>query len=199
MSGATATRLATALALTVALADRSAAAIVGGMVTIDGKPAGNAVIALRSGRPLPPASQPPRAVMDQKHLAFQPAVLPVVRGTVVEFTNNDDVEHNVFSPSEIAGRFDLGTYRNGQSRDVRLDTTGEVRVLCNIHMEMEANILVLDEPWAAVTRADGSFEIPAVPAGDYELTVWSDGWLPTKQALTVPETGSIRVDVAATR
>jgi hypothetical protein len=123
----------------------------------------------------------------------------VTRGTVVEFTNNDDVEHNVFSPSEIAGEFDLGTYAHGQSREVRLDQVGEVRVLCNVHMEMEAHILVLEEPYSAVAGEDGGFEIRNVPAGEYELSVWSEEWLPTRRKVALPEDGEVRLDVAADR
>jgi plastocyanin len=176
------------------------AATLTGSLTIDGTRSADAVVALRSGRPASEAAaRAPRAIMDQKHLSFRPKVLPVARGTVVEFKNSDDVEHNVFSPSTTAGAFDLGTYGSGQSREVAFERAGEVRVLCNIHMEMEAHILVLDEPWAAVTSADGGFEIRDLPPGEYAISVWSEAWLRTEQSVTVPETGDVRVDVAVRR
>jgi plastocyanin len=184
----------------VVVAGRGDAATLTGSLAIDGVRKADAVVALRSGRAAPEAgAQAPRAIMDQKHLSFRPKVLPVARGTVVEFKNSDDVEHNVFSPSTTAGAFDLGTYGSGQSREVVFERAGEVRVLCNIHMEMEAHILVLDEPWAAVTRADGSFEIRDLPPGEYAISVWSEAWLPTEQSVTVPETGEVRADVAVRR
>jgi plastocyanin len=175
----------------------SEAATLSGRVTLDAKPLGDAVVALRGGA-TPPSAPPPRVVMDQKHLSFHPSVLPVVRGTIVEFTNNDDVEHNVFSPSEVAGPFDLGTYSHGQSREVRFDRTGEVHVLCNIHMEMEAHILVLDEPYFAITRMDGEYEIRDLAPGEYELSLWSDGWVPIKQKVTI-SADDVRLEISAPR
>lgn len=192
------------LALTVllvgagSLARSSEAATLTGRVTLNVKPLANAVVVLRGGAAPPPGDAPPRVVMDQKHLSFRPSVLPVVRGTIVEFTNNDDVEHNVFSPSEVAGPFDLGTYSHGQSREVKFDRAGEVHVLCNIHMEMEAHILVLDEPYFAITRVDGEYEIRDLAPGEYELSLWSDGWVPIKQKVTIAA-DDVRLEVAAPR
>jgi plastocyanin len=174
------------------------AASVAGTVTLGDEPGCNAVVYLESGRKTAAAPMG-RVVMDQKNLAFVPSVLPVVRGTVIEFTNSDDVQHNVFTPSRVAGKFDLGTYSRGESRKVTLNESGEVVVLCNIHMEMEARILVLDEPTFAATRADGSFEVPAVPPGTYRLRLWRRGWLPHTEIVMVPETGRLSVDVHAER
>lgn len=170
------------------------AASVAGKVTVGDDPGCNAVVYLESGKKI---AAPPmgRVVINQKNLAFTPAVLAVVRGTVIEFTNSDDVQHNVFTPSRVGGKFDLGTYSRGESRKVTLNESGEVVVLCNIHMEMEARILVLDEPTFAATQADGTFEVPAVPPGTYRLRVWRRGWLPHTEIVMVPETGRLAVDV----
>jgi hypothetical protein len=135
--------------------------------------------------------------MDQKNLAFSPAVLPVVRGTVVEFTNSDDVQHNVFSPSAVAGKFNLGTYGPGATRMVTVDQPGDVLVLCNIHMEMEAHILVLDGPYFATVADDGRYRIPDAPAGPYTVKLWQGRWLPFGRTVEVPATGSVTVDIAA--
>ena len=89
----------------------------------------------------------------------------ITAGTTVEFTNSDDIQHNVFSPSAAAGKFDLGAYGPGAKRSVTLNEPGEVVVLCNIHMEMEARIVVVRDPYFALTAADGTYRIPAVPPG----------------------------------
>jgi hypothetical protein len=126
-----------------------------------------------------------------------PHVLPVLRGTVIDFTNSDDVQHNVFSPSATAGKFNLGTYGPGAARTVTLDELGEVVVLCNIHMEMEAHILVLDTPYFAAVGRDGRYRIAAVPPGSYVVKVWEQRWLPTLQTVEVPATGDLTVNVVA--
>ncbi len=176
------------------------AATVDGTANVDGRPAPNAVVYLERAAGAPPATPPPtppRIVMDQKNLSFRPEVMAVARGTVIEFTNSDDVQHNVFSPSAIAGKFNLGTYGPGAIRTVTLNEVGDVRVLCNIHMEMEAHILVLDAPYFATVAQDGTYHIADVPAGTYTLKIWQDQWLPFTQSVDLPDNGRLTVNINA--
>jgi plastocyanin len=175
----------------------ASAATVEGTVTVGGRLASDAVVHLESSNAPPPAAPPARVVMDQKNLAFVPGVLPVVRGTAIEFTNSDDVQHNVFSPSDIAGKFNLGTYGPGAIRTVILDQPGDVLVLCNIHMEMEAHILVLDTPYFSTVAADGSYRVRDVPAGTYAVKVWHTRWLPYARTIEVAGPGNLTVNIAA--
>jgi plastocyanin len=172
-------------------------ATVEGLATIDGKPAAHSVVYLEGATPPRPTVPADRVIVDQKNLAFEPRVLPVVRGTVIEFTNSDDVQHNVFSPSVVAGKFNLGTYGPGAARTVTLDQPGDVLVLCNIHMEMEAHVLVLEGPHFATVAEDGSYRIPDVPAGSYAVRIWSDGWLTHSQTVDLPASGTLRIDITA--
>ena len=71
--------------------------------------------------------------------------MTVVTGTTVVFRNSDDVWHNVFSTSP-AKRFNLGTYAKGVDKRLVLDKPGVVELLCNVHPEMSAFILVADTP-----------------------------------------------------
>jgi hypothetical protein len=103
----------------------------------------------------------------------------------------------VFTPSPIAAKFNLGTYDPGAVRSVTFTQPGEVLVLCNIHMEMEAHILVLDGPYFSAVAQDGGYHIGNVPAGTYALKIWREHWLPFTQTVDVPATGNLTVDVAA--
>lgn len=115
-------------------------------------------------------------VIDQKQMQFHPHVLPILRGTTVDFLNSDKVAHNVFSPDEAAGKFNLGTWPQGETRSYTFDqpceTTCEAVLLCNVHPEMEAYVVVLQNPYFAVADEKGSFEILGIPAGEYILKVW---------------------------
>ena len=174
---------------------RVPAATVEGVASLQGRAAVRAVVSLEGAAVA--AAPAPHVIMDQKNLAFVPDVLPVARGTVIEFTNSDDVQHNVFSPSARAGKFNLGTYGPGATRTVTLDQPGEVLVLCNIHMEMEAHILVLDTPYFSTVADDGSYRIADVPPGTYTVKIWKAHWRPFAQTIDVPKTGSLTVNIVA--
>lgn len=107
----------------------------------------------------------------QKNLAFSPGLMVIVKGTTVEFPNDDKVFHNVFSVSKAA-RFDLGLYKSGESKSVTFSEPGVVDVYCNIHPQMVTKIKVLDNGFYAVTGADGVFKIKNVPVGTYPAVAW---------------------------
>jgi plastocyanin len=150
--------------------------IVKGRITIDGKPTSDVVVSVEGLPPENVKSQKSRvktekAVMDQRNKRFSPRVLPVLVGTTVDFPNNDNTWHNVFSKSE-AREFDLGLYPSGQSRSVTFDKPGVVRILCNVHPRMEAYILVQGHPHFSAADSRGNYRVDAVPLGKYRLEVW---------------------------
>mgnify|MGYP000916880013 CR=1 FL=1 len=100
-----------------------------------------------------------------------PAFLVVVAGQSVAFPNDDRMPHNVFSVSP-ARPFDLGHYRQGESRTVLFDRPGIVDVFCNIHDNMIGWILITDAGWFGRSADDGSWHAVNLPGGNYELTVW---------------------------
>lgn len=131
---------------------------------------------------------PGRARLDQKNETFVPFVLAVTVGSTVDFPNNDRIYHNVFSLSK-AKRFDLGRYPRGQSRSVRFDQPGVVRVFCEIHSHMSAFILVFAHRYFATTDAEGGYRIEGVPPGDYTLAVWNDGAVRARREVRVDPAG----------
>jgi plastocyanin len=131
---------------------------------------------------------PGRAVLDQRNETFVPHVLAVTVGTTVEFPNSDLVYHNVFSLSK-AKRFDLGRYPRGESRAVRFDRPGMVRVFCEIHSHMSAFVLVFAHRFFDTTDDAGRYRIEGVPPGTYTLAVWNEGEVRTTRVVRVPGTG----------
>ncbi len=126
--------------------------------------------------------------MDQLNKIFVPYVLPVVQGSTVEFHNSDNLQHNVFGVG--ADEFNLGSYAKGAARAYQFNKPGEVDILCNIHPEMEAYILVLQNPYFAQPDSSGQFHIANVPPGDYVLKAWFRGKT-KKQSIKVPPTGTV--------
>lgn len=146
---------------------------VTGTVTIllDGAPKANRseVVVYLEG--VPGAARPESRTIHQKDLTFSPGLMVVVKGSTVEFPNDDKVFHNVFSVSKSA-KFDLGLYKSGTSKSVTFKEAGVIDVYCNIHPQMAAKIKVVDSSYYAVTGADGTFKIKNVPPGTYPIVAW---------------------------
>jgi hypothetical protein len=107
-------------------------------------------------------------------MKFVPHVLPIMVGTTVRFLNSDPTQHNVFSPDYE--KYNLGTWPQGQTKDHTFDKCAKAPCayvqLCRVHPEMEAYVVVLQNPFFAVTGADGHYKIDDVPPGNYSLGVW---------------------------
>lgn len=143
-----------------------------------------------------PPEKPAQVVtqrVSQKGAMFSPHVLPVLAGTTVEWPNNDDILHNVFSISETKP-FDLGLYKSPHVERVTFDKPGRVDVFCSIHTRMNCIILVLENPYFATTNEKGRYSITNVPAGVYTLKAWAERLPSQTREITVPETGEARVD-----
>lgn len=127
---------------------------------------------------------PKRVRMVQKDKRFDPHVLAIGVGSLVDFPNFDPIFHNAFS--NFNGKiFDIGLYPPGSTRSIRFDRPGVVRVFCNIHPTMSALIDVLESPYFATTDQNGHFDVSGVPDGAYEVHFLHERALPeTLKSLT---------------
>lgn len=142
------------------------------------------------GKEFSPSTNHPQ--LDQKNLVFIPRVLPVLIGTTVEFHNSDSARHNVFGVG--VENFDLGTWGQGVTRPYIFNKLGETAILCNVHTEMEAFVVVLQNPYFALADKEGNYQIGNVPAGSYKLKTWNDKLKPQVREVAVPGEGSVVVD-----
>jgi hypothetical protein len=54
---------------------------------------------------------------------------------------------------------------------------GRVDIKCNAgHVWMNAEALVVPHPYYAVTDTQGNFILTNIPAGNYEVEAWHEGW-----------------------
>ncbi len=143
----------------------------------------------------------PPAAMDQRKMQFIPHVLPVLVGTTVKFLNSDPTPHNVFSPD--FEKYNLGTWPEGQSKDHVFGTCAKVPCvytqLCRVHPEMEGFVVVLANPYFAVSDKEGRFEIKAVPPGPYTVAVWHAKLKGQPKPVTVDAGKPVTVDFALGR
>ena len=131
-----------------------------------------------------PSEHPARPSIVQRGERFSPHVLPILLGTTVEFPNEDEVFHNVFSLSGTKS-FDLPKYPAGSSRAVTFPRKGVVNVFCHIHADMSAVVLVRDNPYFISPDTTGQFSLDDIPPGDYTLVAWHERIKPVTQKVRI--------------
>jgi plastocyanin len=185
------------LAILIGLAVASSAGTISGQVS---GVAGPSVVYVDtiSGKTFPAPAQHP--VIDQKGLVFQPHVTAVQVGTTVDFLNSDSVAHNVFWTS-IGGNkklnHNLGTWPKGDRKSFKFDTPGAVPILCNVHPEMSAYLVVVPTPYFATSDQAGNYKIENVPDGSYTVIGWHEG--AKNQSKPVSVSGDTKADFALSK
>jgi plastocyanin len=115
-------------------------------------------------------------VFDQKNCVFEPHVLGLMAGTPVTLKSSDSTNHNVNVKLKVSP-FN-STISPGGSTEFK--TQGPERtpgqVVCDIHPWMTSWWMVLDNPYIAVTDANGNYEIKNVPAGSQKVVVWQEAF-----------------------
>jgi plastocyanin len=165
----------TALLLALAAparADDDGKGKVTGTITVD-RPSGvepGAILVYVVGFSEPPATTIPK--IQQRNRQFAPDLVAITAGQSVAFPNGDSILHNVFSPTP-SRRFDLGSYRKGESRTRVFPKAGVVDVFCNIHPGMSATIAVLPNRRFAFADPSGAFTIDGIPPGVWTVFAYS--------------------------
>jgi len=150
------------------------------VVVADDKGVANVVVFVRDKKvtvkpELAAAAKEAKPVLDNLNCRFEPHVLFVQAGQELVIKNSDPVGHNS----------NISTVKNPPSNNL-IPAGGEVtatfgsdeavpaQVTCNIHPWMKGWIVVRDNPYAAVSGPDGSFEIADLPAEELELQFWHE-------------------------
>lgn len=172
--------------VTLCASANAGADVLSGTVTTTvraGMPAAQAVVYAEPLSGAAPTRPVPPVAISQRNKTFTPRVVGVSVGSVVQFPNDDQIFHNVFSLTP-GHAFDLGLYRAGQSKSRTIASPGLVRIFCNIHPQMTALLVAAPTPWITTAGADGAWRLD-LPAGRYRLTAVSDRAAPVTVDVTV--------------
>ena len=140
--------------------------------------------------------RPKLRVVEQRDKTFAPHVLAVPPGSTVAFPNFDGIYHDVFSISPIK-KFDVGLYKDGETRELKFEKPGIVRLGCNIHAKMSAYIVVVDAPHYVVVDGARPVTFKSLAPGRYKVRAWSErSAQPTESEIVIrPGANSAALDV----
>jgi len=126
------------------------------------------------------AAAPEKKVsIDQPRCLFEPRVVALRKGQVLEVNNSAEVAHNVNwaggGVGQDNGNVILPSKAKHEIANFKPTKSAPVLVSCNIHGWMKGYIRIFDHPYYAVTDKEGKFEIKGVPAGTWNVVVWHEG------------------------
>jgi len=141
----------------------------------------NAVVFLKnitSGKAMDIPEQ--RRFLDQKHCRYEPHIVLVPAAGTLHMKSSDAVLHTIHMDGAATYNLPFPFPNQVISRD--MPTLGLVNLKCNGgHTWMNAEMLVVQHPYYAVTDAAGKFELSNVPPGKYEIVAWHEGWNVSRQ------------------
>lgn len=113
--------------------------------------------------------------LDNKDCRFEPHVVFVQTGQELVIKNSDTVGHNS-NVATVKNPPSNSLIPAGGSSPLKFSSEEAIpsQVTCNIHPWMKGWVLVRPNPYAAVSKADGTFEIKGVPVGEIELQFWHE-------------------------
>jgi plastocyanin len=135
----------------------------------------NAVVVVKAtkGKALTVPTEP--VTFDQKGCDYSPHVLAFPAGSTVRVLNPDGILHNVHVHGTVNPEANRAMPKFQKQVDWKVEKPEwPIAVKCDAHPWMHAYWLSMDQPYYAVTDADGKFKITDIPAGDYDVEVWHE-------------------------
>ena len=169
-------------------------------ITVDSKGGlANVVVRIKPGTvPAWTPSEP--VVVDQTDCMYRPRVTGGVRGQTVKVLNSDKTTHNVHARHLPLGkRQAIATIINraqpaGIAMTFELGDQPVAKLKCDYHGWMQGYVVVSDNPYFAVTAADGSFKLEGAPAGPQTVEVWHEYYGLKELPVEVAADGSVTLD-----
>ena len=146
----------------------------------------NAIVFIADGlgdRTFDPPSQP--AVISQKGCLYEPHLLAVRQNQPFEVVNDDPTSHNIHPTPANNREWNRAEPPGARVEEVFPREEIAIPVKCNIHPWMRGYIAVLKNPYFAVTKQDGSFDLPNLPPGTYTIKAWHEKLGTSTQTVTI--------------
>ena len=125
---------------------------------------------------------------DQRGCRYVPRVFGVRAGQPIEVLNDDNTLHNVHALAKTNREFNQSMALKGEKKTYTFaEPEAMVRFKCDVHGWMTAHVGVMPHPFFAVSKADGTFEIPGLPPGTYTIEAWHERLGSQSQKVTIAD------------
>ena len=138
---------------------------------IDNKGVRNSVISLH-GKILKKKSGEYK--LNQKQCQYEPHVIAIPVNSKLKIHTSDPINHNIHTYSFENDPINIMFLPGQDAYSQEMEEAEIIKVECDLHNWMRAWIVVTPNAYSTVSDSDGSFEIPDVPPGKYELTAWHE-------------------------
>ena len=130
--------------------------------------------------------QKPEVLFDQKRCIFLSHVFSIRSDQTMIIRNSDNTLHNTNISAKKGKQANEGIPAQGQTTyQPSSQESDPFPVTCNVHPWMRAWMIVRNSPYFDVSKADGTFQIPNIPAGvELEFRIWQEkaGFISAKEA-----------------
>jgi plastocyanin len=144
----------------------------------------------------PPPSQP--VTITQQNCIYAPRMVAARVGQTLIVINRDATLHNVHTVMTKGNVFNITQPNAGNVFSYVLKAAEIIRLRCEVHSWMMGYVGVVDHPYFAMTKADGSFTIARVPAGRRTIHVWHEAFGDLTRTVVVKPGETVTVDFAYT-
>jgi plastocyanin len=156
----------------------------------------NVVVMVQVPGAKPPAAPATAATLDQKGCWFRPHIQIVAPGQTFNIVNDDGILHNIHTTSKVNPPFNQAQPKFQKTIAKKFDKPEIVKLACDVHNWMNGWVVVQAHPYYALTGADGTFKIPNVPAGSYDVKFWHEKLGEQTGKVTVAASGDAKVDLS---
>ncbi|HMD16194.1 MAG TPA: carboxypeptidase regulatory-like domain-containing protein [Terriglobales bacterium] len=146
----------------------------------------SAIVFISNGlgdRTFDPPTQP--VVISQKGCLYEPHLLAVRENQPFEVVNDDPTSHNIHPTPANNREWNKAELPGATVEEAFAREEIAIPVKCNVHSWMRGYIAVLKNPYFAVTKQDGSFDLPNLPPGTYTIKVWHEKLGTASQTITI--------------
>jgi plastocyanin len=130
------------------------------------------VMDVKRGKAMSAAAQ--NAEIDQKKCEYTPHVQVMAVNTEISLKNSDPILHNIQFFRGDDSLFNIAQPVQGQVNKHLMDKAGPIYVECAVHGWMQGQVIVVDNPYYAVTDENGKFSIADLPPGKYQVKIWHE-------------------------